>query len=87
MPDGQMEQRSKLARDFPRRIEWMLECCAAGRARKARPGVWASSLPILRGSIRQTRQDQAGCVDGVPRCRSMDPKGPSSSFARSRGLH
>ena len=46
-------------------------------------GVWAFSLPILRGSIRRTHQDQAGCVDGVARCRSMDLKGPSSSLARA----
>ena len=51
------------------------------RSAKLGSGVWASSLPILRGSSRRTLQDQAGCVDGVARCRSMDPEGPSSSLA------
>ena len=36
MPGGQRERRSKVARDFPRRIEWMLGCCARGGARNAR---------------------------------------------------
>lgn len=42
MPDGQIERRSKVARDFPRRIEWMLECRATGGARKAR--LWGAGL-------------------------------------------
>ena len=42
MPDGQKERRSKVARDFPRRIEWMLECRATGGARNAR--LWGVSL-------------------------------------------
>ncbi len=33
MPDGQIERRSKVACDFPRRIERMLECCADGKTR------------------------------------------------------
>ena len=48
MPDGQIERRSKVARDFPRRIEWMLECCATGGAHKARPwgvGLLAADSP------------------------------------------
>ena len=55
---------------------------AARREERAKlgSGVWASSLPIPRGSIRRTHQDQAGCVDGVTRCRSMDPRDPSSSL-------
>ncbi len=36
MPGGQIERLSKVARDFPRRIEWMLGCCATEGARKAR---------------------------------------------------
>ena len=39
MPDGQIERPSKVARDFPRRIERVLECCATGGARKARPSL------------------------------------------------
>ena len=51
---------------------------------KLASGVRASSLPIPRGSIRRTHHDQAGCVEGVARCRWMDSKGPSLSLARAR---
>ena len=59
---------------------------AARREERAKlgSGVWASSLPIPRGSIRRTHQDQAGCVDGVARYRWMDSKGPSLSLALAR---
>jgi hypothetical protein len=75
MPDGQIERRSKVARDFPRRIKRMLECCATGGARKAR--LWGVGLLAA---------DSPG-VDGVARYRSKDPKPPSSSLTRSCGLH
>ena len=44
MPAAQRERRSKVARDFPRRIEWMLECCATGGARNAR--FWGVGLLV-----------------------------------------
>ena len=48
MPDGQIERRSSVARDFPRRIEWMIECRATGGARKARALAWPSLSSTAR---------------------------------------
>ena len=38
MPDGQLERRSKVARDFPRSIKWMLECRATRGAQSSALG-------------------------------------------------
>ena len=70
MPDGQIERRSKLARDFPRRIEWMLECCAAGRARKARALAW----PSLSSTARYEMDFPNRSLNAQPSSSAMRPE-------------
>ena len=83
MPDGQIERRSKLARDFPRRIEWMLECCAAGRARKARP--WGVGL--LAADSPGVYSTDASGPGGVRRWSSPMPlDGPEGPIVIVRAL-
>ena len=68
-----------VARDFPRRIEWILECRATGGARIARGvGLLAADSP----GVDSADAPGPGGVRRWSCAMTMDPKGPSSSRAR-----